>query len=152
MRIIDMHTHAWPDAVAVKAVPALVDAGGGLTAHYDGTVAGLESSMARTGVAVSVVQPVATKPSQVGPINDWVAGQASPRIVPFGAMHPDLEDPAAEIARMTALGLKEGVSSSEATATTPSRPVPIVRAPAGIRIRVFTDPQRPWMRDRPRSP
>lgn len=106
MRIIDVHTHAWPDAVAAKAVPALVKAGDGLTAHYDGTIAGLEISMRRTGVAISVVQPVATKPSQVGPINDWVARQASSRIVPFGAMHPDLADPAVEVARMASLGLK----------------------------------------------
>lgn len=106
MRIIDVHAHAWPDKVAANAVPSLVRAGDGLVAHYDGTIAGLEASMERTGVAVSIVQPVATKPGQVATINDWIAAQSSPGIVPFGAMHPDLDAPAAEIARMASLGLK----------------------------------------------
>jgi len=39
-------------------------------------------------------------------INDWAAAITSERIVGFGAMHPDLDDPASEIARMDALGLK----------------------------------------------
>lgn len=105
MPVIDIHTHAWPDAVARKAVPALVAAGDGLVAHYDGTIEGLTARMDAAGVHVSVVQPVATKPAQVAGINDWVAAQASARIVPFGAMHPDLEDAPAEIARMHRLGI-----------------------------------------------
>ncbi len=105
--IVDIHTHAFSDDVASRAMPALLEsAGGDLTAHYDGTVGGLIEAMDRSGVDVSVLQPVATKPSQVPPINDWAAAQASSRIVPFGAMHPDLEDPAREIARMRSLGLK----------------------------------------------
>lgn len=105
-RIIDIHTHTWPDAVAEKAVPALVEAGDGLVAHYGGTVHGLLGVMDARGVDVSVMQPVATKPSQVASINDWSAAHSSDRIVPFGAMHPDLPDPAAEIARMASLGLR----------------------------------------------
>lgn len=106
MPIIDVHTHAWPDALAAKAVASLQQAGQGLSAFYDGTVSGLVREMDRTGVDVSVIQPVATKPAQVATINDWAAGQASERIVAFGAMHPDLPDPAAEVARMHALGLR----------------------------------------------
>jgi hypothetical protein len=105
VRIIDVHTHAWPDAVAKKAVPSLMSKGT-LTAYYDGTVAGLLGEAQRCGVSVSVMQPVATKPSQVTGINDWAASLASDRLVPFGAMHPDLEDPAGEVARMAALGLR----------------------------------------------
>jgi len=107
MPVIDIHTHAWTDPLAEKALPALLaSAEGLLTAHYDGTVAGLIAEMDRTGVDISVVQPVATKPSQVESINDWAASIAGPRIVPFGAMHPDAENPAAEIARMASLGIK----------------------------------------------
>jgi uncharacterized protein len=105
VRIIDIHTHAWPDAVAAKAVPALMSKGT-LHAFYDGTVAGLLGDMKRSGVDVSVMQPVATKPAQVAGINDWAASIASDRMVPFGAMHPDIEEPAAEIARMAGLGLR----------------------------------------------
>lgn len=105
--VIDIHTHAFADDLATKAVPALLQsAGGSLTAHYDGTIAGLVREMDRTGVDVSVIQPVATKAAQVTAINDWVAAQASERIIPFGAMHPDVSDPAAEMARMRGLGLR----------------------------------------------
>jgi hypothetical protein len=105
MRIIDVHTHAWPDAVAEKAVSGLMTEGM-LTPCYDGTVAGLLADMDRCGVDASIIQPVATKPNQVASINTWVAGIGNPRVVPFGAMHPDLDDPAREISRMASLGLR----------------------------------------------
>jgi predicted TIM-barrel fold metal-dependent hydrolase len=110
MRIIDVHTHAFPDHLAPRATARLADHGG-VTPSYDGTVAGLVGAMDRADVAVSVMLPVATKPSQVSVINDWAAGLRAPgspwigRILPFGTMHPDFEDPGAEIARMAELGL-----------------------------------------------
>jgi len=105
VRIIDIHTHAWPDEIAQKAVSALMSQGT-LTPFYDGTVAGLIAEMDRCGISTSVLQPVATKPAQVSDINDWAASLASERIVPFGAIHPDFENPSAEVARMAALGLR----------------------------------------------
>jgi predicted TIM-barrel fold metal-dependent hydrolase len=105
MRIIDVHTHVWPDTLAHSAISA-VGAQGHIHPVYDGTVAGLKAAMDRAGVDVSVVLPVATKPGQVRTINDWAISLLDdPRIVPFGAMHPDLEDPAAEMARIRALGI-----------------------------------------------
>jgi predicted TIM-barrel fold metal-dependent hydrolase len=105
MRIIDVHTHIWPDALAPAAVSA-VGAQGHIRAEYDGTIAGLKATMDRAGVEISVVLPVATKPAQVRTINDWAASLVGdPRIVPFGAMHPDFEAPAAEIARLRSLGI-----------------------------------------------
>lgn len=105
-RIIDIHTHVFPDEVAPSAIPALLAAGDGLVAYYDGTVAGLVAAMDRTGVDISVTQPVATKSNQVRSINDWAAAQESDRVLPFGAMHPAFENPAREIARMARLGLR----------------------------------------------
>jgi uncharacterized protein len=105
VRVIDVHTHAWPDPVADKAVSSLMRLGT-LTAHYDGTITGLLAEMDRCEVSASIVQPVATKASQVAGINDWAASIGSERIIPFGAMHPDLENPTAEIARMASLGLR----------------------------------------------
>ena len=138
MRIIDVHTHTWPDAVAEKAVAALTSKGT-LTAAYDGTVSGLLGSMDRNDVAVSVMQPVATKPSQVRSINDWSAGLASDRLVPFGAMHPDLEDPAAEIARMAELGLLGFKLHPEHQDFAPDEPrlVPIYEAAIANQMIVF---------------
>jgi hypothetical protein len=60
--------------------------------------------MDRGGVGRAVVAPVATKPSQVRGINDWVTSLGEPRIVPFGAIPPDFPDPAGEMARVKTLG------------------------------------------------
>lgn len=105
MRIIDIHTHAWPDAVAPAAIASLQRLGT-LTAFYDGTISGLRASMAANGVDTSVVQPVATKASQVVSINDWAAAVSGGGVVVFGAMHPEFDDPAGEIARMAAMGIR----------------------------------------------
>lgn len=105
MRILDTHTHVWPDALAPSAV-STVGSQGHIRPCYDGTVAGLKAAMDRAGVDASVTLPVATKPGQVRTINDWAATMlGDPRVVPFGAMHPDFPDPGAEIARMRALGI-----------------------------------------------
>jgi uncharacterized protein len=120
-RIIDIHTHAWPDSVAEKAVTSLTHSGT-LTASYDGSIVGLLGAMDVSGVDCSVVQPVATKPSQVAGINDWVAGISSARIIGFGAMHPDAEDPAAEIARMATLGIRGFKLHPEHQAFAPDEP------------------------------
>lgn len=121
--IVDIHTHAFTDDLAAKAVPALLQsADGSLTAHYDGTIAGLVREMDRTGVDVSVIQPVATKAAQVTAINDWAAAQASERIIPFGAMHPDLDDPAAEVARMRRMGLRGFKMHPEHQSFSPDEP------------------------------
>lgn len=105
MPIIDIHTHVFPPAVAARAVAGLVDHAG-LTPHYDGTTRGLFDAMDRSGVDVSVLCPVATKPDQVESINEWTASLASARFVPFGAMHPDYADPAREVERMLSLGIR----------------------------------------------
>jgi predicted TIM-barrel fold metal-dependent hydrolase len=103
-RVIDIHTHVFPDNLAARAIGAV--SGGHHHHFYDGTVEGLLEVMARSGVDVSVTQPVATRPSQVRSINDWAASTANEHIVAFGAMHPDLPDPRAEIERMVSLGLR----------------------------------------------
>lgn len=102
--IIDVHTHAFADALAPRAVTTLSEQSG-LKAWHDGTVRGLEAEADEAGVDICVVQPVATKPSQVRTINDWAAASQNERVRFFGAMHPQFEDPSAEMARIRALGL-----------------------------------------------
>ena len=105
MPVIDVHTHVWPDAVAPRAIDALTD-GARPQPFYDGTLDGLIAAMDADGVDVSVLQPVATRPDQVASINDFSGALRSDRLVAFGAMHPDFPDPAGEIERMAALGIK----------------------------------------------
>jgi hypothetical protein len=139
MRIIDVHTHIWPDSLAPAAVAA-VGSQGHISASYDGTVAGLKAAMDRAGVDVSVVLPVATKPGQVRTINDWAASlRTDSRIVPFGAMHPDFEDPASELARMRALGLTGFKMHPEYQSFDPLDPKlePIYRAAVALGMTAF---------------
>jgi len=105
MRVIDLHVHAFPDKVAAGAV-ANLERLTGYTRHFDGTLDGLRGSMARNGVEQAVVLPVATKPESVAGINDWAARSQDEHVACFGAMHPDHPDPAAEIERLAALGLR----------------------------------------------
>ena len=105
MPIIDAHAHAFPDELAAVAVGRLTGREG-VRSYYDGTVRGLLGAMERHGVERSVLAPVATRPSQVRSINEWVTAINDPRIVPLGAMHPDFPEPAEEIARLASLGVR----------------------------------------------
>ncbi len=101
--IIDIHTHTFPDALAERAVPTLA-AKAGISAYTDGTNTGLRASMARAGVDLSVLMPIATKPSQVRAINTWAAeiNRAGDGLRSFGTLHPLQVDWAEEIARLVA--------------------------------------------------
>jgi hypothetical protein len=103
VRLIDVHTHAFPRAVAGAALRSLEEMAG-VKPSFDGTEAGLLATLDEAGVERAAVQPVAVKADQVAAINDWVAGLDRGRIVPFGAMHPDLADAAAEVARIAEKG------------------------------------------------
>ena len=61
--IIDFHTHIFPDKIAVPSIEFL-SAKSGVKNNIDGTAAGLAKSMEQSGVDMSVVLPVATKPKQ----------------------------------------------------------------------------------------
>ncbi|MCL2504214.1 MAG: amidohydrolase family protein [Coriobacteriia bacterium] len=120
MPVIDIHTHVFPAGIAERALQSLITQSRQRSEdrqqrrdrhrpYYDGTVEGLLATMDHSGVDISVVQPIATRPGQVKSINDWTAAAAAAangRIVPFGAMHPGFEEPAAEIERMASLGLR----------------------------------------------
>lgn len=92
MYMVDIHAHAFPDAVAAKAMPKLEQASD-IRAALDGTVASLLASMDRAGIAQSVVGSIATRPEQFQRILDWSRAIASDRLLPFPSVHP--EDPCA---------------------------------------------------------
>jgi predicted TIM-barrel fold metal-dependent hydrolase len=102
--IIDMHTHVFPGRLAA-AVPAIAGRAG-IAPVCDGTVDGLNDLMRRAGIDRAVVVPVATKPSQVRSINEWLATLDDERIEPFGAIHPYMDDAEAELERLAALGFR----------------------------------------------
>lgn len=92
--VIDFHTHIFPDKIAAKTIEHLAQVGG-ITAATDGTLSGLLSSMERCGVDLSVILPVATKPSQFESIQSFAKSineQYPGRLISFGGIHPDCED------------------------------------------------------------
>jgi predicted TIM-barrel fold metal-dependent hydrolase len=104
--IIDFHTHAFPDALAEKAMAALLAESGDYKAYTNGTLSGLIRSMDASGIRTSVIANIATKPSQAAPILDWSLQIAGERILPFASVHPESPDAPGEIRRAAEAGLK----------------------------------------------
>jgi predicted TIM-barrel fold metal-dependent hydrolase len=103
--VVDFHTHAFPDALAARAI-AHLERQGGVRAALDGTIAGLTASMDRAGIAAAVVCSIATAPAQFGPILRWSSAIAGPRLLPFPSVHPAAADPAAEVRQIAAAGCR----------------------------------------------
>ena len=89
--IIDFHTHFFRDDIAAAAVGKLEQTSG-YKAFSDGTLAGLISSMDRAGIERSLVLQVATKASQVGPINNYCLSIQNDRIRFMAAFYPNSPD------------------------------------------------------------
>jgi Predicted metal-dependent hydrolase of the TIM-barrel fold len=107
--IIDFHTHIFPEQIAARTISKLAEVGG-TKAFTDGTICGLKRSMQENHVDISVVLPVATKPSQFDTINSYAAEiTGKDKIISFGGIHPDTEDyrdKLDQIKRMGLLGIK----------------------------------------------
>jgi hypothetical protein len=103
--VVDAHTHAFPDALAARAITHL-ERRAGVHAAIDGTAGALVASMDRAGIARSIVCSVATGAAQFEPILRWCAAIASPRLIPFPSIHPAARDPAGEARRVAAAGFR----------------------------------------------
>lgn len=103
--VIDAHTHVYPDKVAVAARKEL-ERLYGVPVRFDLTPAGLLDEMDRRGLEAAVVLGVASSPHQVVGINSWLAGIASPRLIPFATLHPEFTDFRQELARLRELGFR----------------------------------------------
>lgn len=106
--IIDFHTHIFPEKIAGKTIESLENLSG-ITASTNGTLEGLLASMEHTGVDMSVIMPVATKPSQMENINTYakeVCDRYPGKLISFGGIHPDCEDYKKELKHIKELGLK----------------------------------------------
>ena len=105
--VIDFHTHAFPGALAARAVEALSFASGGLIPQTDGSLGSLKAEMARDGVDISVVHCIATKPAQQTNVNNFaIAAMDDPAIIPFGSVHPEAPDAFEELERLAAAGIR----------------------------------------------
>jgi predicted TIM-barrel fold metal-dependent hydrolase len=97
----------FPDNIAERTIRHLEESINHVfTAVTDGTLAGLTAHMDRSGVDVSVILPVVTKPSQTRGVNEWSAAAQSERIVAFGGVHPLSDDYRRDIDHAERLGLR----------------------------------------------
>ncbi len=88
MKIIDYHTHIFPDKIAKPAMDALAAESGEYRPKTDGTMRGLLESMERANISASLVANIATKTSQMMPILEYCKQIKSDRIHPLVSFHP----------------------------------------------------------------
>ena len=86
--IIDFHTHYYPDKIVERALSSVQ---GLLEPATDGTRAGLEASMKRAGIDLSVALPLVNTPRNSRGVNHWALAENRPPIRMLGSIHP--EDP-----------------------------------------------------------
>ena len=105
--IIDFHVHAFPDALAAKALPLLSKCSGGVKPNYDATTSGLESYLAKNNVDYAVVLNIATNPHQEKKVNDFAISLLEKKnIIPFGSVHPDSPNALSELERLAKAGIR----------------------------------------------
>lgn len=104
--VIDFHTHAFPDALAARAIPALEAEAPDVKAFHDGRLSSLLRSMDEAGIGRSVICSIATRPEQFDPILRWSSSIASERIIPFPSLHPSDGDFQQRVRRIAGEGFR----------------------------------------------
>lgn len=108
MKIIDIHTHIYPDDIAQKATASVQQFYGIGSGTMDGTVKMLLEEGGNAGISQFVVLPVAIRPDRVSHINDFTLRQAAenPCFIPFGTVHAAMDGLMDEVERLLSLGVK----------------------------------------------
>ena len=106
-KIIDFHTHCFPQKIAQKAVEKLSFTAGGLEYYTDGSLPSLKKRMADSGVTTSVVLSIATNEKQQKNVNDFSAQiNGEDGVIAFGSVYPHSDESLCELERIKHLGLK----------------------------------------------
>lgn len=74
--------------------------------YTDGTYASLKRVTEESGVDISIVLPIVTKPKQFESINRFAANYQEGNVISFGSIHPDSEDYKSQLHFIKELGLK----------------------------------------------
>ncbi len=102
---IDIHTHISPDRIAAPVLENMTETFG-YPAVGVNTVEGIKSHMRASGVDKSVVLGVVERVQHVKPANDWLISIQDDMLVPFGAIHPEMDDMPGEVRRLREAGIK----------------------------------------------
>ena len=108
MKIIDIHTHIYPDEIALKATQSVRDFYSIGNESMDGTVNMLLQQGNAAGISKFVILPVAIRPDRVQGINDFILHQTQQHdcFVGFGTVHAKMEGLTDEVDRILSMGLK----------------------------------------------
>ena len=122
-KIIDFHTHAFPDKIAGKTIE-LLSKKGGIPAHTDGTAQDLRKRLAEAGISLGVVLPVVTRPEQFESVTRFAqqineeqhrcdsgdfsgeTGKKAAGLLSFGGIHPDSNDYKKELKMLADCGFR----------------------------------------------
>lgn len=93
MKVIDFHTHIYPDAIAPKAAASIRSFYSLGNEAMDGTAATLLRQGGLAGTHSYVILPVAMKPERTRHINDFIISQRAqhPQFYGFGTVHAGME-------------------------------------------------------------
>lgn len=107
MKLIDIHTHIYPEAVARKAAASIRKFYHLDTEEMDGTAASLLERGTQVGIDRFVVLPVALRPDRTRHINDFIIEQvaAQPRFLGFGTLHAAMDNLTDEVGYIMEKGL-----------------------------------------------
>ncbi len=104
--VIDIHTHAFPDEIAYKAVPLLASKAN-VKPALNGTLKALEQSMDKAGIDVSLICSIATKPTQFQNILNWsLENSSNKRFIFVPSVHPAAPEVIKQIEEIARLGFK----------------------------------------------
>ncbi len=102
---ITIHTHRSPDRSAAPVLENMTETFGYRAVGVN-TIEGVKSHMRASGVDKSVVLGVVEQVRHVKPANDWLISIQDDMLVPFGAIHPGMDDMPGEVRRLREAGIK----------------------------------------------
>lgn len=108
MKIIDIHTHVYPDKIARKATESVRDFYQIQGSNMDGTVEMLLERGSMAGISQYVILPVSNAPNRVQGINDFILEQTKLHdcFLGFGTVHAEMDGLCDEMDRIMAMGLR----------------------------------------------
>ena len=105
MKIFDVHTHVYPDKIAVAVLKKLREQSQDIPTFTEGTASDLEAKAQAAGYLGMLNCPVVTNAHQMMSVNDWVAKLNAWPHLSLGGIFPEAPNVVAEIERIQSLGL-----------------------------------------------
>mgnify|MGYP000429392891 FL=1 len=105
-RIIDFHTHCFPEKIAEKALASLSHCSGDALPFHKGTAESLLKQALSGGADGAVVLNIATNPRQQASVNNFAieTNNRFPNLFAFGSIHPESPDALMSLCESTRQG------------------------------------------------